>query len=850
MKKIDESKKTKKMSPKEIHQKEIDRDNLSTYKYLKESNKKLADGSKVCYMYSVIIYYYYDENGDKIPCEDVVESYGRKDILERDFPEKYKKILEEHKSVAELRREQQYKVESNQPVVSDSRDSDIKNESNEEVVLNDLIEPTDNLQEKLKFKDIENYFRRKEPNIASLNISTPLVERILTDHFGIDEVIKKECSRLKYDIKKIISQMVTIKIVNPESVYASYDSNENYFGNYFKDIDLKQMYRSLPKIGSIKDKIMLNANKHINDKLDRVVKILFVDGTNWYYTSHLTSNEKHRSEIVKYLMEDMKVNPSKYSSVLKAVLLIHNMWESNSDNSNLNQTIIDKFKNISTPEKKAAALYYFMTNEEECKKLLKPKDTLRLYGNSKENRISPLVHMFVALDSSGIPFEFTINSGNTVDYTAMENMIKDIREKYEFKEGIMYVGDSGTCSFDILKKLQENNEGYVIAESMPKNYESINSYVINAEYMSYPDENGISYPISKPRIMVERESEGGIITECFLDEFPNEKDRLLKQDDIIIGIDMSTAYKFISSDPNLNGKQCDSYLCLLKDKDKINSKTKEKIKVNRIVTFSRKRFDKEFNNIATDFNTSNLYVNGQLDAQPKTPKKVKFVNKFISVARDQATLNYKKYYCDLLLAGYKAFVINTPHNPDLSVTDALKLYYQEIDVEYTFKHVKSFFGLRPSFVTTDEAIVGHATICILAEMVIRYILAYIRKYYVAEEINFENILHAFRTANVTAIISAEKEVFYLKSGSDYNKTAKKSKVDLERVFNRVVYDNSTFDVINTIFGGHPIPTVSNPWEIGKMLVTSKNVVNQISSEHFKVAKMNRMKLKKTKIKHN
>ena len=120
-------------------------------------------------------------------------------------------------------------------------------------------------------------------------------------------------------------------------------------------------------------------------------------------------------------------------------------------------------------------LYYDVTNyyfeiEEE--------DDFRMRGVSKEHRPNPIVQMGLLLDSNGLPLNFELFSGNTIDSQTLLPVMKKsgFRNK---KEKVIMVADKGlNCSDNIAACILDHN-GYIFSQSVRKAPKELKDWVLN-----------------------------------------------------------------------------------------------------------------------------------------------------------------------------------------------------------------------------------------------------------------------------------------------------------------------------------------------------------------------------------
>lgn len=100
--------------------------------------------------------------------------------------------------------------------------------------------------------------------------------------------------------------------------------------------------------------------------------------------------------------------------------------------------------------------YYFEIEEESG---------IRKYGVSKENRPNPIVQMGLFMDGDGIPLAFCINAGNTNEQTTLKPLEKKIIDDFQHGKFVVCT-DAGLSSIGNRKFNSNANRAFITAQSI------------------------------------------------------------------------------------------------------------------------------------------------------------------------------------------------------------------------------------------------------------------------------------------------------------------------------------------------------------------------------------------------
>ena len=116
-----------------------------------------------------------------------------------------------------------------------------------------------------------------------LNIGYLYLDKIYNElNLGeLFKTIKKENTKLEYDLDQVVRLLIFSRILNPSSKAKTHSNMSTLFN--FKDIDLNHVYRSLDILFSNKDKIEETIYKNSSNLTERDTSVLYYDCTNFFF---------------------------------------------------------------------------------------------------------------------------------------------------------------------------------------------------------------------------------------------------------------------------------------------------------------------------------------------------------------------------------------------------------------------------------------------------------------------------------------------------------------------------------------------------------------------------------------
>ena len=115
--------------------------------------------------------------------------------------------------------------------------------------------------------------------------------------------------------------------------------------------------------------------------------------------------------------------------------------------------------------------FYFEISEE---------DGFRMYGHSKENRPNPIVQMGLFMDASGMPLAFDMTPGNRSEQLTMIPLEKQILKDFELAgAGLTVCADAGLCSAASKNFNSRMNRSFIVIRPIKKMPEKLRRWALH-----------------------------------------------------------------------------------------------------------------------------------------------------------------------------------------------------------------------------------------------------------------------------------------------------------------------------------------------------------------------------------
>lgn len=107
----------------------------------------------------------------------------------------------------------------------------------------------------------------------------------LFEELKLTEFLKTVKSKSEYDLAQVLKLLVFQRVLNPDSKLSTYASQVNLFGHW--EISLNAIYRSLDKLDTLKEKLLLHLHKEVSLMTKREARLVFYDVTNYYFETDI-----------------------------------------------------------------------------------------------------------------------------------------------------------------------------------------------------------------------------------------------------------------------------------------------------------------------------------------------------------------------------------------------------------------------------------------------------------------------------------------------------------------------------------------------------------------------------------
>ena len=339
------------------------------------------------------------------------------------------------------------------------------------------------------------------------------------------------------------------------------------------------------------------------------------------------------------------------------------------------------YKNsLSVSKRNDRILYYDCTNyffeiEQE--------DGLRQYGYSKEHKPNPIVEMGLFMDGDGIPLAFSIHSGNTNEQTTLRPLEEKIIEDFELSKFIVCT-DAGLSSMDNRKFNNKKDRAFITTQSIKKLKKHLKQWALDPTGWHLARSSKI-YDI---RLLDKDEN--------FYEKHKDltfYKERWIKENGLEQKLIITYSLKYRDYQRQIRNRQLDRATKLIENRPSdLNKKSQN----------DYKRF----------ISSTNVTPDGEV------------ANKAVYSINDKAIANEEMY------DGFYAVCTNLDDDA-VSIT---KINHRRWEIEECFRIMKSEFKARPVYLSRDDRIQAHFTICFLALVLYRYLEKYLGERFTSHDI--------------------------------------------------------------------------------------------------------------------
>ncbi len=311
---------------------------------------------------------------------------------------------------------------------------------------------------------------------------------------------------------------------------------------------------------------------------------------------------------------------------------------------------------------------------------------IRMRGKSKEGRYSqPIVTVALAIDQTGFPIDCKVFAGNLSEFKTIKPMLASLKQKYDVKD-VYFVADRGLNSAATLDTIKSEKLGFIVAQKV-----SGQKAQQRKEMLDLTGYQNCTL------------SEDG--------EFRLSKDKKLKEE----------AFRF---------KVCD-HVKEVYSKDGNGKGRKINLKCKIVYTYSPERKARDLAELETQIARAKQAVSaGQFMGNPYGTG----WRALVKTAKEAAGKEDKEKYRanglkeDVIaerktIAGYAAVVYDHPKDlPEEKMFAGhaiLTKYHELVQIEDSFRVMKSSFDIRPMHVRLHDRIVAHCYLCVFALMMLR-----------------------------------------------------------------------------------------------------------------------------------
>jgi transposase len=307
---------------------------------------------------------------------------------------------------------------------------------------------------------------------------------------------------------------------------------------------------------------------------------------------------------------------------------------------------------------------------------------LRLFGFSKDHKHNEVqVVMGLLIDNNGIPINYELFPGNTMDQSTLTDSVAKLRQLYGLGE-ITVVADRGMNAKDNLLFLTGGGYHFVVSYTLKRSKEEFRRAVLGDQ---------------SPWTVEEHDKKTG---------------------------ELLHASKVLRQNQRAKVKLSEEELARIRE-ERIKAKKRGRlpkykevaIETHVHVTYSKKRADKD----AGD----RLRIIARLEKKLELPSQLKAAlrrggNQYLQIDLDakEFSLDEGKVKEAARYDGYYAVVTD---RLELSTEEVMEIYRGQWKIEESFRVLKTDLQARPVFVWADNHIKGHFALCYLSLSLLRYL---------------------------------------------------------------------------------------------------------------------------------
>lgn len=325
-------------------------------------------------------------------------------------------------------------------------------------------------------------------------------------------------------------------------------------------------------------------------------------------------------------------------------------------------------------KRNTSVLYYDCTNFffeiEEAK-------GIRQYGISKEHRPNPIVQLGLFMDADGIPLAFCVNEGNTNEQTTMKPLEQKIISDFG-KSKFVVCTDAGLSSVANRKFNNVADRAFVTTQSVKQLKSHLKEWALSPDGWSLNGKD--KYNINE-------------IEEDKFYDYTFFKERWINENGLEQRLIVTYSVKYRNYQASIRNEQIERALKSMADK----SQKTDRYKQNDYKRFIRR---------------TSVTPDGEI-----ADKKVYSLN-------DELISEESRY------DGFYAVCTNLEDD----VQTIIKINKRRWEIEESFRIMKTEFKARPVYLSRDDRIKAHFTICVLSLIIFRLLEKKLDEIYTVTEI--------------------------------------------------------------------------------------------------------------------
>lgn len=345
----------------------------------------------------------------------------------------------------------------------------------------------------------------------------------------------------------------------------------------------------------------------------------------------------------------------------------------------------------------------------------------RRYGASKEHRPNPIVQMGLFTDRKGIPISLCLYHGSNNEQNTVIPLEKRMINDYKTSKFI-YCSDAGLGSLDNRAFNAIMGRNYIVTHSLKKTEKSELELIMKDMNWHFIDDNSKA-SLSKIITAADKKIAG--------EELTHEEEVLLSRDII---------YKSYPMTRKVNASL-------------FNSKIKGKFDLEETlhVTFSVKYYIYQRTIFNRQLSAANSWLNKDVDSIKKGPNDIRrFIKTVNATENGELATEYKNEINQDVVEKEKKFhgFYAVATSMDCSIQEILKINADRWKIEQSFRIMKTEFDSRPAYVSTEDHIKGHFTVCYIALLVYKILEEKLKEKNPDESFTITQILGTLKNMDV------------------------------------------------------------------------------------------------------